>query len=223
MNRPIKCEWLGLQDYKAVHRYQLELVEAAPKRNHDVILLCSHPPVVTLGKQSRPEDLIDWKGEVHRIERGGKATYHGPSQLIAYPIIDLRYYGFNLGGYLRALESSIVKLCQSTGLVARGNPTYAGVWIIDPHDSQEKKIASIGIAVRRWITYHGLAINLELEPNAFQGILSCGSQSSCMTALASYLQRPMNRHDIEQKISSSLLESLSQLSQSCQAHRDGRQ
>lgn len=221
--RSIRCEWLGLKDFHDVHQYQLELVETARHRDWDVMLLCSHPPVVTLGKQASNQDIISWTGPTYPVERGGKATYHGPMQLIAYPILDLRYYAHDLGGYLRALEKSIIEFCHSYQLQARGNPSYAGVWIKDPTDAQEKKLASIGIAVRRWVTYHGLAINLERDSRAFEGILSCGMDSTCMTSLDQILPTSLTRNDIEQKICMHLLESLSQLSQSCQALGDGRQ
>jgi lipoyl(octanoyl) transferase len=216
MTREIRCLRLGNRSYEKVHRYQLELVETARERDYDLLLLCSHPPVVTLGKQSTAFDLLGWSGETHQIKRGGKATYHGPGQFVAYPILDLRYYGLNLGGYLRALQMSLVDFCREFDLQARANPDYAGVWVIDPSDNQEKKLASIGIAVRRWITYHGIAINLSLDEQAFKGILSCGMDSTCMTALDRLLLQNLPQNDIEQKITKYLLESLSQLSESCQ-------
>ena len=163
------------------------------ERSHTLVL-CSHPPVVTLGKKSTPLDLIGWQGDVVAVERGGKATYHGPDQIILYPILNLEEFQKNLGGHLRNLEQAVVATLNQYNLQARGNPDYAGVWV------QEKKIASIGIAVHKWVTYHGLSFNYQLSEQAFSGILACGNPHSTMTSLEKCVPQLPSREQIQKSL-----------------------
>lgn len=203
----------GLIPYHEAHQRQLDFVERRLRNEiQDSLILCSHPPVVTLGKLSEPEDLLGWTGEVVRVERGGRATYHGPGQLVIYPILHLKNYELNLSGLLRALEASIVNWLGSLGLVARGNPNYAGVWVKTPQGT-ELKVASIGLAVRRWVTYHGLALNLTHDQLAFQGIRSCGHQGPVMTNLEQ-LGLQLERECIERGIVEHFMRELEQLPRS---------
>jgi lipoate-protein ligase B len=141
------------------------------------IVVCSHPPVVTLGRGTKKEDVFGWKGDIFEVQRGGRATYHGPGQLVAYPILDLNLRGRDLHRYFRLLEGSIVGALKEFGLESEGRESATGVWIGD------RKIASLGIAVKKWVSYHGLAINLEKDPMAFQGINPCGFSTSTMVSL----------------------------------------
>lgn len=187
---------MNIQDWELIHyelatRKQLELVDAvASGEAEETLVLCTHPPVVTLGRATSAEDLIGWQGETYETSRGGRATYHGPNQLVIYPIIDLRKPHKNvaerdLHQYLRALENATVSALHELGLknaeariTKQGELSLTGVWV------GEKKIASIGIAVRKWITYHGVAINIFHDDQAFQGIRPCGfSSASVMTSV----------------------------------------
>ncbi len=191
-------DW-GLIDYQQALNKQLEYVEkvAADENHPGFLIFCTHPPVVTTGRQSTPEDIFAWKGPVIEISRGGKATYHGPSQVVVYPILNLKKPRAGRGpqeirGYLRALEEAIVESLKALGVAAigrtpqktPGQPTLTdetGVWI------GERKIASLGIAVKKWITYHGAAINVSYDPEAFIGMNPCGFKSSTMLSLEQQL------------------------------------
>jgi len=177
---------LGLLSYENAYQLQKETVDRVIQGGEDTLLVCSHPSIVTLGKKSKPEDIVGWEGDIKQIERGGQATYHGPSQVIIYPIINLKNYGQNIAGFLSAMEESMISLLNSFGLNASGNPKrgepeYTGVWV-GPY-----KVASIGVAIKRWVSYHGLALNLHHDPMAFKGINPCGFSSSTMTSLESLL------------------------------------
>lgn len=198
-------DW-GLIDYQQALEKQLEYVEnvAADESHPGFLIFCTHPPVVTTGRQSSPEDIFAWTGPVVEISRGGKATYHGPSQVVVYPILNLKKPRAGRGpqevrGYLRALEEAIVETLKTYGVEAIGrtpqkNPEHptlkdeTGVWI------GERKIASLGIAVKKWVTYHGAAINVSYDPEAFNGMNPCGFKSSTMLSLEQHLNK---KPDIE--------------------------
>ncbi len=184
-------DW-GLIDYEIALQKQLDYVETviADKTHPGFLIFCSHPEVVTLGRQTRPEDIFDWKGPLREVSRGGRATYHGPSQLVAYPILNLKNARAGRGpqevrGYLRALENAVVETLnffevKSVGKTPQKIPGQAleteetGVWI------ENQKIASLGIAVKQWVTFHGVAINFNYDPSAFIGLNPCGFKSSVM-------------------------------------------
>ncbi len=184
-------DW-GLIPYPEATKKQLQLVESvASGSSEDTIIFCTHPPVVTLGRSSTPEDLTGWRGEVFETSRGGRATYHGPEQLVIYPILNLTKPRENMKPrdvhqYLRWLEKLIVEGLGCIGVQSQVKETkgqdnqgreiiYTGVWVGD------KKIASLGIAVRKWVTYHGAAINLSSSDQAFHGIRPCGFTAEIMT------------------------------------------
>lgn len=138
----------------------------------DVLLLLEHPAVYTLGTGSTVDfvkfDPQREQYELHRTERGGEVTYHCPGQLVGYPILNLRYYQQDLHWYLRQLEAVIIKAIANYGLTAYRIPDLTGVWL------EGKKIAAIGIKVRRWITMHGFAVNVCPDMSGFQRIVPCG-------------------------------------------------
>lgn len=212
-------DW-GLIDYKTALNKQLELVELhSQDSNHPGFLIfCSHPPVVTTGRQTKPEDIFSWKGDVIEISRGGRATYHGPSQLVVYPILNLKNQRADrapqeIRGFLRALEQAIVETLSEYNIAATGKTRQkladeqietdeTGVWV------GSQKIASLGIAVKKWITYHGAAINLEYDPQAFQGLNPCGFKSSMMVSLEQLLNRKVSRKEFSEKLLKRLIVSL---------------
>lgn len=199
---------LGLIDYAKAHQIQLETVKEVIAGEPSTIIICHHPPVVTLGKKSdRVKDLMGWEGDIVDIERGGKATYHGPGQIVIYPIINLQKT-HDIAGFLGALESAMVNFLAKFGVKSqgnphRGNPDLTGVWI------EDRKIASIGIAVRRWVTYHGLAINIFEDPLAFNGINPCGMQANQMTSLAKETKETLQRQELENLLAKCLTKELS--------------
>lgn len=170
--------------------------------NEEILIFCSHPPVVTLGKKTIPGDLGSWTGETFEVARGGSATYHGPSQVVCYPIIRLRSRNNDIHKYLRALEDSMVEVLFEYDVIAHGDENSTGVWI------GPKKIASIGIAVRRGITFHGLALNLYKDDQAFSGINPCGMETKVMTSLEELMGVRVIRREFEGKLERKLLSKL---------------
>lgn len=185
-------DW-GLIDYRQALTQQEALVEEVSETKKGFLVTCSHPPVVTLGRKSTPEDLVGWSGETIETSRGGRATYHGPSQLVIYPILPIK----DVHAYLRSLETAIVKALNEIGVQGKTSVEQApgksedlnntGVWV------EGKKIASIGIAIRKWVSFHGLALNVDHDPEAFKGINPCGFSQSTMTSVETVLGRKVDR------------------------------
>jgi lipoate-protein ligase B len=200
----MKIKNLGLIDYKEALDIQLAHVKALiENKESETILICHHPSVVTLGKKSTPADLMGWDGKVYEISRGGKATYHGPGQVVIYPIINLQKRDNDIYKFLRNLEQAMVNTLSEFGITnSKGDPDSTGVWIDD------KKIASIGIAIKRWITYHGLAINIFHDEQAFRGINPCGLNVSVMTSLEEIQGNKVERFTFENKLCANLSELL---------------
>jgi lipoate-protein ligase B len=151
----------------------------------DVLLLVEHPPVVTLGRSSKqkhhvasPEFLAKRGVEVHEVERGGDVTFHGPGQLVGYPIVDLKRHKRDLHWYLRRLEQSLMDTLDSYGIFAERNKGFTGVW------TSGRKIASIGVHARDWVTWHGFALNVTTDLSYFDLIVPCGIDGVVMTSMA---------------------------------------
>ncbi|MBW4534622.1 MAG: lipoyl(octanoyl) transferase LipB [Pleurocapsa minor HA4230-MV1] len=173
-NRYCVLDNQAIVNYSQAWDYQRSLVEERVNDAslNDVLILLEHPPVYTLGTGSSLDflnfDPQAGQFEIHRIERGGEVTYHCPGQLVGYPIMNLRYYQQDLHWYLRQLEAVIINTVANYGLSAYRVPDYTGVWL------EGKKIAAIGIKVRRWITMHGFAINVCPDMSGFKRIVPCG-------------------------------------------------
>ena len=185
--RSLYIENLGLTPYKNAWEYQKKLVQARldnPELS-DQLLLVEHPPVYTLGTGSTLDnlkfDLNSFSGEIYRIERGGEVTFHCPGQIVVYPILNLRYYQQDLHWYLRQLEEVIIRLLASYGISAQRIEGLTGVWIGD------KKVAAIGIKVKRWITMHGFAVNICCDLSGFDKIIPCGIKDKEVTSLHQYI------------------------------------
>lgn len=206
-------DW-GLMDYSQALEKQLQYLEQVNQENlPGRVIFCTHPAVVTLGRASQPSDLTDWQGPLMEVSRGGRATYHGPSQLVVYPIVNLRHARKNRAakevvGFIRDFEKAIVMTLQKYGLEAQGKSLQkksenamedaTGVWI------GSSKIASLGIAVKKWITYHGAAINLDEDPTAFRGLNPCGFSPSVMTNLERCCDRKIERGAFQNQLQESL-------------------
>jgi lipoyl(octanoyl) transferase len=176
-----RLEDLGRLDYRSAWQRQLAAVEA---RKHDAcadtLLLVEHPHVITLGRaqQALANVLAPGEVEVISVERGGDVTYHGPGQLVAYPIVKLGEGERDLHRFLRNLEEGMIRTLARHGIDAGRQAGKTGVWIDD------RKIASIGIACRRWVTFHGLALNVTTDLGYFHRINPCGFQADIMTSMA---------------------------------------
>jgi len=150
----------------------------AGRLDHDLLLVLEHPPVVTLGRSAHAAHVLQPAGvEVVEVERGGDVTYHGPGQLVGYPIIDLRNYKQDLHWYLRTLEQTLIAALGFLGIPAETNPGFTGVW------TRGRKIASIGIHVKQWVTWHGFALNVATDLTEFQRIVPCGIPGVVMTSV----------------------------------------
>ncbi len=151
----------------------------------DVLILLEHPPVYTLGQGASPEflkfNLEEIPHEVHRVERGGEVTYHCPGQLVGYPILNLQRYCQDLHWYLRQLEEVLIRVLAVYGLQGERIPAFTGVWV------EGRKVAAIGIKVRRWITMHGFALNVCPEMSGFQQIVPCGIADKPVGSLAEWI------------------------------------
>ena len=183
MSKPLAIRWLGRVAFADALALQEKLV--AEKRANpslpDELLLLEHEPVYTIG---RTPDQTSLRGAAHLpyplvpINRGGQATYHGPGQLMGYPIIDLRQCGQDLHRYLRWLEALLVETLAEAGIAATTRPGLTGVWV------EDRKIASIGVGVRHWITMHGFALNVCGDLAPFDQIVPCGIANVTMTSIA---------------------------------------
>lgn len=180
--------WAGQLAYRQAWAWQQALRESRQLAAFpDLLLLVEHPPTYTCGRSTRPEHLPAGSGpgiEVVPIERGGSITYHGPGQLVGYPILALRPPEQDLHRYLRRLEEVLIRLLAGYGLQARARPGLTGVWV------GEEKVAAIGIHVRHWITMHGFALNVCPDLDYFRAIQPCGLDSRVVTSLAALLPAP---------------------------------
>jgi len=178
---------------------QRELV-AARQRDEvpDTLILVEHPHVITLGRGSHRENLLAI-GDVptFEIERGGDVTYHGPGQLVGYPIFLLRSDERDLHRYLRNMEEALLRTVADFGITGDRNPGWTGVWTADPES--RRKLASIGVAVKRWVTMHGFALNVSTDLARFAAINPCGLEATVMASLASVLGRPVEMSAVKDR------------------------
>ncbi len=175
---------LGTAGFREVWARQLALVEQRQRGEvGDTLLVVEHPHVFTLGRSRAAEANVLAAGDVEviAVERGGDVTYHGPGQLVVYPILQLAEGERDLHRYLRNLEEAAIRVCARFGLAAGREPGKTGVW------SGGKKLASIGIACRKWVTFHGMALNVTTDLAYFQRINPCGFDAGVMTSLATHV------------------------------------
>jgi lipoyl(octanoyl) transferase len=157
----------------------------------DTIVLVEHPPVITLGRRTDAGELhVPEEAEIEIVEtdRGGKSTYHGPGQLVGYPILDLNRHGRDVKRYCRDLEEAVIRTVGAFGIEATRLEGLTGVWLQSP----PRKICSIGVHISRWVTTHGYALNVDLDPAPFtQWITACGLEDASFTTMARELGRPL--------------------------------
>ena len=172
----------------------------------DTVILLEHPPVITLGRRTDDEELhVPENAEVEIVEtdRGGKSTYHGPGQLVCYPILDLNRHGRDVKKYCRDLEEVLCQTLAAFGIEGRRFDGLTGVWLANP----PRKIASIGIHISRWVTTHGYALNVDLDPAPFTDwITACGLEDAAFTTMARELGRPIAVDDVRPAAAEALSE-----------------
>lgn len=187
----LEVRWLGRICYREAWQLQHELVRArAADAVADQLLLLEHQPVLTLGRQSDPAhvraatDELQRRGiEIIRVERGGEVTYHGPGQLVAYPIVSLAQRGVLLRPFVRALEGAMADTAAAYGVHAGPRPGYPGCWC-DPDAARPRKLGALGLRVERGVTYHGIALNVTTRLADFELIDPCGMPEADVTSIA---------------------------------------
>lgn len=189
--QPLHAQWLGRVRYRDAWELQHRLVaQRAAGEIDDQLLLLEHDPVLTLGRNAdethviAPEPLLAERGiEVVRVERGGEVTYHGPGQLVAYPILALERRGLLLRPLVRALEAALVDTCAAFGVDAARREGHPGCWC-DPVGPRPRKIGALGIRVERGVSYHGIALNVSVDLRDFDLIDPCGMPGVASTSIA---------------------------------------
>lgn len=193
---------LGLIDYKKAWDLQQNTCDLR-KRDEipDTLYLLEHPHTYTLGRVADLKNLVGSSQflksnniDVYEIDRGGDITYHGPGQIVGYPIIDLTKWKLDTHLYLRSLEEVIILTCREYGLEPSRNEKYTGVWI------EDRKIAAIGIKVSRWITMHGFAFNVNTDLSLFKGIIPCGIRDKAVTSLQNELKRNIDINETKERL-----------------------
>ena len=189
---------LGLIDYGKAWNLQHHLWE---RRVHgelpDLLLFLEHPHVITLGRRGNrshllvPQEVLEtMKIPIFHVERGGEVTYHGPGQMVVYPILNLKNYGYRLIRYVDQLEEVVLRVLGDFGIKGRRDTLNRGVWV------GEEKIASVGVAIKRWVSLHGLALNYETDLGYFDLMNPCGLQGVKVTSMAKVLGRRISRESI---------------------------
>ncbi len=193
MGRPGHLLNLGAVPYREAWDLQRS-ISAAVLRGEapDTVLLLEHPPVITLGRRAEEGELHVPEGadvEIVETDRGGKSTYHGPGQLVCYPILDLTRHGQDVKKYCRDLEEALTRTLSAVGVEATRIDGLTGIWLERP----PRKVASIGVHISKWVTTHGYALNVDLDPAPFtEWITACGLEDTAFTTVARELGRPVS-------------------------------
>ncbi|GIU93685.1 MAG: octanoyltransferase [Gaiellaceae bacterium] len=193
---------LGLVPYAEALDLQRSLAGAVSQGAiPETVVFLEHPPVVTMGRRTEADrELHLPEGaeiEIHETDRGGKSTYHAPGQLVCYPILDLRHHGKDVKRYVRDLEEALIRTLAAFGLEATRYEGLTGVWMPPSGGQGPRKIASIGVHVSRWVTTHGYALNVDLDPAPFtEWITACGLEDAQFTTMARELSRELPVDDV---------------------------
>jgi lipoyl(octanoyl) transferase len=200
----LEIRWLGTVPYPDALELQKRLVEQRKAGDiPDQLLLLEHPPVITLGVKSRndrshvlatPDALAAEGVEVYETGRGGDVTYHGPGQLIGYPILDLRPDRCDVHRYVRDIEEALIRGVAELGIDAVRSPGLTGIWV------GEDKLAAIGVRIARWVTSHGFALNVSTNLGHFGFIVPCGLQDKGVTSVEKLLGRPVPMADVQRAV-----------------------
>ena len=221
--QPVWFHDLGVMEYKAAWDYQEQLmrenvsiksaVYAGPSTQYTTpgtqhyLLFVEHPPVYTLGKSGSEENVLISEAErqekgisFYKTNRGGDITFHGPEQVVGYPILDLEKFTSDIGKYLRNLEEVIILMMAEYGLKGERSAGETGVWIDATVPGRERKICAMGIRCSRWITMHGFAFNVNTDLGYFDYIIPCGIENKQVTSLEKELGRKLDMEEVKEKI-----------------------
>lgn len=210
-------DW-GLMDYQEAWDKQEELLTATVKLKAEnrlngssigtpnYLIFVEHPHVYTLGKSGKPEHLLLGEQELrekhasfYRINRGGDITYHGPGQIVGYPILDLENFFTDIHLYLRTLEEAVIKTLAEYGIVAGRYPGYTGVWL-DPEGENARKICAMGVRCSRWVTMHGFAFNVNADLGYFKNIVPCGIEDKDVTSMERELGHKLDIEEVKGRL-----------------------
>jgi lipoyl(octanoyl) transferase len=202
MSRELAVEWLGRRAYGDVLEMQRAIAaERISGARPDTLLLVEHDPVVTLGRSTKKEHLLlsetalAARGiELYDIERGGDVTFHGPGQLVGYPIFDLQQHRQDLHWYLRQVEQALIDALATLGITGSRVEKYTGVWV------EDRKIASIGVHARSWVTWHGFALNVSTDLSYFDVMVPCGIPQVRMTSISRELGRAVSLEEVADRV-----------------------
>ncbi len=224
MNKKVKLINKGLIDYKECWDFQTQLFdgiiqkkiairkgESEDEITNNYFIFCEHPHVYTLGKTGEKnnlllsEDLLKAKGATYyHINRGGDITYHGPGQIVGYPILDLDNFFTDINKYLRLLEEAIILTLKEYGIESGRVDGLTGVWIEGEDPVKARKICAMGVKLSRWVTMHGFALNINTDLDYFSNIVPCGISDKAVTSLEKELGAPQNIDEVQSKILSHL-------------------
>jgi lipoyl(octanoyl) transferase len=218
MNKNVAYIDWGLIDYQKAWDQQDEIFNATvalktANRNNNTsletpnyLIFCEHPHVYTLGKSGEPENLlldeeglIEKEATYYKINRGGDITYHGPGQIVGYPILDLDNFFTDIHLYLRTLEEAVILTLNDYGIAAGRYPGYTGVWL-DADNEKARKICALGVRCSRWVTMHGFAFNVNTDLNYFKNIVPCGIDDKDVTSMQRELGRSLDMDEVKEKL-----------------------
>ncbi len=221
MNKKVYFQSLGTLDYKTAWDYQEQLfgeivalkvrnraaAEGDPLPTPNYLLFCQHPHVYTLGKSGKPEHLLLSGDQLERvgasfypINRGGDITYHGPGQLVGYPILDLDNFFTDIHKYMRLLEEAVILTLADYDLDAGRIPGLTGVWLDHQRQEHPRKICAMGVKSSRWVTMHGFALNVNTDLSYFGHIIPCGIADKAVTSMAAELGREVPLESVETRM-----------------------
>jgi lipoyl(octanoyl) transferase len=203
----IEVRRLGTVDYRDAWQLQRDLADARIAGGPDTLLLLEHPSVYTAGKRTEPHERPLDGTPVVDTDRGGKITWHGPGQLVGYPIVGLTE-PLDVVNFVRRLEESLIKVCADFGLEAARVEGRSGVWVPPGRGRPARKVAAVGIRVSRATTLHGFALNCDCELTAFSSIVPCGISDAGVTSLTAELGRPVGVKDVLAPVTEAVCDAL---------------
>ena len=217
-NKEVEFQDWGVLDYQLSWDKQEELFAGVVKsktenrkngtenRTGNFLVFVEHPHVYTLGKSGKPENLLlnadgleDKKATYYKINRGGDITYHGPGQIVGYPILDLDNFFTDIHLYLRKLEEAVILTLMDYGIKAGRYPGFTGVWL-DADNQKARKICALGVRCSRWVTMHGFAFNVNTDLNYFKNIIPCGIDDKDVTSMERELGRKLDMNEVKQNL-----------------------
>ncbi|WKN45566.1 lipoyl(octanoyl) transferase LipB [Tunicatimonas pelagia] len=219
-NKQVNVQYLGLVDYAQAWDYQeevfAEIIQTKivnrkqpdqAKATENYLLFCEHPPVYTLGKSGKESNLLLSSEELAKkgvqyypINRGGDITFHGPGQLVGYPVLDLDNFFTDIHRYLRMLEEAIILTLADYGIDGGRIAGLTGVWIDYEEQKNPRKICAMGVKASRWVTMHGFALNINTDLQYFDYIIPCGIEGKAVTSLAQELGKPHNMEEVSARL-----------------------